>query len=114
MLPTPPTGWLNPANHASEYHNVYGKSCRTCHIARDAGNPNTFFVFNSFGNFQGTSFAVCGSGSPKRRYMPNAFVTYRNFWAELAEGAGLRGNRQHGTRQLRRLTAGSQAPEGRL
>jgi hypothetical protein len=79
VLPTPPSGW---SGHASEYHNVYGKACRTCHIARDAGNPNAFFVFNSFGNLQGTGYAVCGSGSPKRRFMPNAVVTYKNFWAD--------------------------------
>jgi hypothetical protein len=39
-------------------------------------------VFNSFGNFQVTDYAVCGSGSPKRRFMPNAVVTYKNFWAD--------------------------------
>jgi hypothetical protein len=39
-------------------------------------------VFNDFGNFSGTSYAVCGIGTPKRRIMPNAVVTYKNFWTD--------------------------------
>ena len=34
VLPAPPAGW---AGQAAGYHNVYGKSCRTCHVARDEG-----------------------------------------------------------------------------
>ncbi len=79
VLPAAPAGW---AANTTEYHEVYGQTCRTCHIARDAGNPNSFFVFNSFANLASTSYAVCGSGVPKRRFMPNAFVTYRNFWVD--------------------------------
>lgn len=79
VLPAPPAGWTaNP----TEYHEVYGKTCRTCHVARDGGNPNAFLVFNSFANLTGTDYSVCGSGVPKRRFMPNAFVTYRNFWVD--------------------------------
>ena len=84
QVPAPPSGW---ANNPVEYHEVYGKTCRTCHIARDDGNPNSFFVFNSYSNLVGTSYSVCGSGSPKRRFMPNAVVTYKNFWADPARVA---------------------------
>ncbi len=79
VLPTPPSGW---STQVSGYHNVNGKSCRTCHVARDEGNPNAFLVFNDSGNFSFTSYAVCGQGVPKRRVMPNAVVTYKNFWAD--------------------------------
>jgi len=73
VLPAVPAGW---STETSVYHNVYSKSCRTCHIARDDGVANNFYTFNSSSDYSGTSFAVCGS--PK--VMPNAFVTYRNFW----------------------------------
>lgn len=78
-LPTPPSGW---ASQTTGYHEVYGKTCRTCHLARDEGDINNFYVFNSFNFFSGTSYAVCGVGSPKVRFMPNASITYRNFWAD--------------------------------
>ena len=80
-VPIPPAGW---ATEPTGYHEVHGKTCRTCHIARDEGNPNSFFVLNSLANFQGTSYTVCGSGVPKRRFMPNAVVTYKNFWADTS------------------------------
>jgi hypothetical protein len=79
VLPTPPSGW---SAQASDYHNVYGKSCRTCHVARDEGDPNGYYVFNNSADYSGTSYAVCGTGSPKVRFMPNAVVTYKNFWAD--------------------------------
>ena len=68
-----PPGWNT---QVSVYQNVYGKSCRTCHVARDEGVANAFVTFNSSANFQGTDFFVCGF--PK--VMPNAFITYKNFW----------------------------------
>jgi hypothetical protein len=81
VLPTPPAGWTT---QASGYHNVYGKSCRTCHVARDEGIiPAPYIVFNNVVDFSGTDYAVCGgTGTPKRRIMPNAVVTYKNFWAD--------------------------------
>lgn len=77
--PAPLPGW---AGQQTAYHDVYGRSCRTCHVARDEGNPNNFYVFNKYSQFQGTDYAVCGSGNPKARVMPNAVVTYKNFWAD--------------------------------
>jgi hypothetical protein len=68
----------------SGYHNVYAKSCRTCHIARDEGDNSAYFVFSKSGDYSGTAYAVCGNGTPKRRVMPNAVVTYKNFWADSA------------------------------
>lgn len=72
VLPTPPAGWSTQVNG---YHNVYAKSCRTCHVARDAPFD---FTFSDSNDFSFTDYAVCGS--PK--FMPNAFVTYKNFWSD--------------------------------
>ncbi len=45
-------------------------------------------MFADAGNFSGgTVSKVCGSGSPKKRVMPNAVVTYKNFWADSARVA---------------------------
>ncbi|HLL29400.1 MAG TPA: hypothetical protein VK403_00225 [Allosphingosinicella sp.] len=74
VLPAPPSGW---SGQAAGYHAVYGNSCRTCHVARDAPFD---FTFSSFGAFSSVDYAVCGFGIPKLRTMPNAYVTYRNFW----------------------------------
>lgn len=82
--PAVPAGWVG---HETEYDKVYARSCRTCHIARDGGQAAAPLVFDSFAQFVGSSAAsaVCGYNilpSPhKRRRMPNAAVTYRNFWA---------------------------------
>jgi TonB family protein len=71
-----PPGWNTEATF---YRNVYGKSCRTCHVARDGGNANAPITFPSSSNFQFTDYVVCGS--PK--VMPNAYITYKNFWNDL-------------------------------
>ena len=71
-----PSGWSTQQN---VYWNVYGKSCRTCHVARDGGSANATITFNSSGAFAGKDYYTCGS--PKA--MPNAFVTYKNFWSDL-------------------------------
>lgn len=68
-----PSGW---STQAAVYRNVYGKSCRTCHVARDGGVANAFFTFSSSSNFAGTDYVVCSS--PK--VMPNAYITYKNLW----------------------------------
>ena len=68
-----PPGWIMAV---SDYQDVYGKTCRTCHVARDGGVANDFFTFPTSSDFQVTDFAVCGF--PK--YMPNAYITYKNFW----------------------------------
>lgn len=81
VTPTPPSTWNANATNQTAYQTVYGKTCRTCHVARDNGAATPpFLTFNDASNFQGsTSFAVCGF--PK--YMPNAVVTYKNFWSDL-------------------------------
>jgi hypothetical protein len=76
--PAEPAGWTG---HVSEYRNVYAKSCRTCHVARDndlPANISNFILFDTYTHFTYTGSAVCGSPTPK--VMPNAYVTYRNFW----------------------------------
>ncbi|WP_162901397.1 carboxypeptidase-like regulatory domain-containing protein [Breoghania sp. L-A4] len=76
VQPAVPAGWVG---HENDYHEVYGQSCRTCHVARDGGFA---LVFDDFNDFSFTSYAVCGSGNPKLRFMPNAYVTYKNFWVD--------------------------------
>ena len=77
VQPTPPSGWSTQVNG---YHNVHAKSCRTCHLARDYDVSNNFITFESYSDFQGTAYTVCGS--PK--LMPNAYITYKNFWSDPA------------------------------
>jgi len=85
QLPTPPGNaatagdWANAAN-VDGYHNVYGKTCRTCHVARDSDQATPpYITFNTKTNFAGTSYAVCGKDY---RVMPNAIITYKNFWLD--------------------------------
>lgn len=87
VKPAVPSGWnvaapingQNAAQVVNAYHNVYGKTCRTCHVARDEGNASAFLLFNDANSFSFTSGVVCGP--PK--VMPNAVVTYKNFWSDL-------------------------------
>lgn len=77
VKPAVPAGW---SGQVDGYHNVYAQSCRTCHVARDDGIAvDYFYTFSKFSDFQNTESLVCGS--PKK--MPNAFVTYKNFWSDL-------------------------------
>lgn len=57
------------------YHDVYGASCRTCHVARDV----TSNVFDDAADFSFTSYRVCGAANHR---MPNAKITYDNFWLD--------------------------------
>ena len=75
VKPAVPSGWSSQVNG---YHNVYGKSCRTCHVARDQPFD---FTFSTSAQYQTTDYAVCYT--PK--VMPNAYVTYKNFWSNLQE-----------------------------
>ena len=76
VLPDVPPGWSTEVNG---YHDVYAQSCRTCHVARDEGVADAFLTFGSSTNFGFTDYVVCGS--PK--VMPNAYITYKNFWSDL-------------------------------
>jgi hypothetical protein len=68
-----PSGWsTNPAF----YQNAVAKSCRTCHVAFDDGvNWAAMATFNSDPDFQHA--LVCPDTG---RFMPNAVLTYINFW----------------------------------
>lgn len=74
-----PVGW---AANVTDYNEIYGKSCRTCHVARDAGVINNTITFNTYTDFtnSGVSGKVC---SPGNNTMPNAAVTYKNFWLNV-------------------------------
>ncbi|MEO0878591.1 MAG: hypothetical protein AAFY22_02660 [Pseudomonadota bacterium] len=90
--PTPPPGWNAAATGltASEvregYHGAHGLVCRTCHVARDDGDPNAFFAFESVSQFRGdfVKNSVCGDPTTGVRIMPNASITYHNFWGDPA------------------------------
>jgi len=60
------------ATDSQFYYDVVRPSCRSCHASRgpglDFGDPAAFMG-------SGASFAVCTGG-----YMPQSFVTWRNFW----------------------------------
>ncbi|MBO9715090.1 hypothetical protein [Sphingomonas sp.] len=72
-LPDAPTGWNNAnPTEVALYHGPYGKGCRACHIARSLDFDAS--------SYTGTSYVVCGIG----RVMPNAVVTYKNFWADTS------------------------------
>ncbi|MDH5544997.1 MAG: hypothetical protein OEZ43_05355 [Gammaproteobacteria bacterium] len=74
VQPAVPANWLAGGNVAFEtqiYDEVYGTTCRTCHIAR--GFPETY------NQLTGSEYTVCGH--PK--IMPNAVITYKNFWSDL-------------------------------
>lgn len=73
VLPTPPAGW---STEVAKYHTVYALTCRTCHVARDAPFD---FTFSTSADLATTAYAVCST--PK--VMPNAFVTYKNFWSDI-------------------------------
>ena len=68
-----PFNWSSSsATDSSFYNDVIRPSCRSCHASRgpglDFGDPLSF-------QSAGATFAVCDGG-----YMPQAFVTWRNFW----------------------------------
>ncbi|MES2441230.1 MAG: hypothetical protein V4574_00240 [Pseudomonadota bacterium] len=74
-------GWGTVSD--ADYRLVYGQTCRTCHIARDYPQ---FVGTDGFDTFKTDSIGrVCGSGpAPRVRVMPNASITYRNFWKDTA------------------------------
>ncbi len=82
VQPAVPAGWNTEVNN---YHNVFGKSCRTCHVARDGGVADNYITFPDSATFAAIAPAkVCGlppNNQPK--VMPNAYVTYKNFWSDL-------------------------------
>jgi len=76
------TNWNTGGNHNGVddgffYSRVVGPSCRTCHSSKA---PFPDLQFNSPTDFinNGPDFAVCSRGAGK--YMPNAKVTFINFW----------------------------------
>ncbi|ACY15577.1 carboxypeptidase-like regulatory domain-containing protein [Haliangium ochraceum] len=72
---------------AGLYLDVVGKSCRTCHVAQPDYNPlalnnSAYPDWNSYSMFrdvrQFSHFLVCDA-----KIMPNALVTFKNFWLSL-------------------------------
>lgn len=61
----------------SFYTNVYGPSCRTCHVTRT--NPELWFDSSTKFTNNVFSGAVCGTN----KYMPNAKTTFINFWNSI-------------------------------
>jgi hypothetical protein len=72
-----PFNWSSAgATDAAFYFDVVRPSCRACHTSRgpglDFGDPASFLG-------SGADLAVCNAG-----YMPQSFVTWRNFWHSVA------------------------------
>jgi hypothetical protein len=78
VLPPAPSSWADnggtPIDEEAVYHTSYAIACRACHIARD-DIVDTYASFASFADN-----VACGI--PK--VMPNSFITYKNFWSNLA------------------------------
>jgi hypothetical protein len=62
--------WSSSPANAAFYYDVVRPSCRACHTSRE---PTLDFGAPS--SFTGVEFAICNGG-----YMPQSFVTWRNFW----------------------------------
>jgi hypothetical protein len=82
-----PNGWIG-APQQSLYSNVVSLSCRTCHVARVGDLQfDTFTKFSNTNN-QGVigppNGVVCGSN----KVMPNAIITYKNFWQSVPSRPG--------------------------
>jgi hypothetical protein len=73
-----PSGWNNPgdARVAQLYRDVISTSCRTCHVAQSID----FRTYDSFKLFRSVIAAEVLSNPAK--VMPNAKVTFFNFWRE--------------------------------
>jgi hypothetical protein len=74
------SGWIPPgwSSKPALYSTVVQPSCRTCHIARNAGLDWTqWTTFQAFGG--SIKYDVCQS-----RVMPQAKRTYDNFWLSTA------------------------------
>jgi hypothetical protein len=82
--PAPTSAALAHWTNTNGYYNAYGKSCRTCHIARENIDLNSQTTIQPTTGiaFQDTGFRVCGLG----RVMPNAVVTFKNFWLRDSGG----------------------------
>lgn len=88
-----PTGWQPASTGGSAapqgfYLDVVGKSCRTCHVAQPEYNPlapsgSAYPDWNSYAMFRDNRqlayLLVCNA-----KQMPNALVTFKNFWLSLA------------------------------
>jgi mono/diheme cytochrome c family protein len=69
-----PFNWATgTAADRSYYYDVIRPSCRACHTARGPG-----LDFGDPASVQGTDFAICSG------YMPQSFVTWRNFWHSVS------------------------------
>lgn len=83
VLTTPVSGWSgSPEN--SLYLDVVAPSCRTCHVARDG--VLRFDTYDKFATQSPTiNYLVCQDTPPNRdnKRMPNAVVTYKNFWQSV-------------------------------
>lgn len=64
-----PAGWVGQED---VYRDLYATTCRTCHIARSG-------IIDTSASFANSEYTVCNI--PRR--MPNAYITYKNFWSDL-------------------------------
>jgi hypothetical protein len=75
-----PVNWQVNATDKTFYNTVVRPSCRACHMSRTY--PLDWGDGAAFQN-GGTFFAAC---DPNGGYMPQSFVTWRNFWHSVTPG----------------------------
>jgi hypothetical protein len=73
-----PPGW---SGKETLYRDVVATSCRTCHVALDNSSQNSSISWTSYDQFQQDRPVIKNYVCGKRKIMPDAQVTYRNFWS---------------------------------
>ncbi len=73
----PNNDWRTPAAHTTLYSQVIKRACRTCHIAREGVDWNSYGLLDAYDGTVKTR--VCTN-----RQMPQAQVTFNLFWLSTA------------------------------
>jgi hypothetical protein len=72
-----PPGWLGKEQL---YRDVVVPSCRTCHVALDSASQNSSISWTQYDQFQQERSVIKNYVCGRRKIMPDAQITYRNFW----------------------------------
>jgi hypothetical protein len=77
-----PPGWSGKEQF---YRGVIAGSCRTCHVALDSTSHNSSISWTQYDQFQQERRVIKNYVCGKRKLMPNAQITYQNFWLSGAD-----------------------------
>lgn len=78
----PDNSWRTNPTRVGLYSQVVEKSCRSCHITREGRDWNSYDLLDTVSGFDNPSYVkqrVCSE-----RVMPQALVTFLNFWLSTA------------------------------